>query len=205
MLQRLAFLLLQKGRLTRWLAAICFLCLIASILSMIEIEEHEIPKQDLQTNPMQLHREVLVRFHSYKLKSRCKKEFCLKREMQALLDRNPSLSNNQNFVERMRDELGRPKGRALYALYFSCQDTNCYEFIRELELLGQVFILKAQSFNTEILYAQPKEAALERLEGELGEIENLIDDLELGDTGKQRLPMHWRQTVLLFFEIQRGY
>ena len=49
--------------------------------------------------------------------------------MQALLDRSPSISNNQGFVEGMKDELGWPKGRALYALHLSCQDTNCYEFI----------------------------------------------------------------------------
>ena len=85
---------------------------------MIEIEEHEIPKQDLQTNPMQLHREVLVRFHAYKLKSRCKKEFCLKHEMQAPLDRSPSISNDQGFVDRMQYKLGRPKARAICLVFF---------------------------------------------------------------------------------------
>lgn len=218
MIQRLAFFLLQKNVFTRYLFAIFFFACIFMCLSLIEYQEYESP-QYYHTDIGQIHREILVRFHKYKLKSKCKKEFCLKQEMQALINRNPSLATNRKYIYNRQQSQAEGMQRQfddteslnnVYALYFSCENFSCYEFIREIESLAPIFILKAQSFNTEVFHEEflqdskresdsTKESTLNDmplLKGHAGII------LDPEDTPKSHPAIQWKQNILLFFEIQ---
>ncbi|RDU71965.1 hypothetical protein CQA66_05755 [Helicobacter aurati] len=193
-IQKLGFFLLQKNSITRYLLAFLFFGCVFTLVSLLEYSDYESP-QYYHTDIVKSYKDILTSFHKYELQSKCKKEFCLKQEIQQLTELNPSFTTNQQYIDNMQTQ----SSHNIYAMYFTCQNLSCYEFIREVETIAPVFILKVQSFNTEILYSLETTA----IETSKDSSSPLYAPLDSNNNRQPQKPsaLQWKQNILLFFEI----
>lgn len=182
LIQRLGFYLLQKGKNATYFIIFLFFCCVITYTSLIEYQEQESP-QYYQTNIINIIKEILNIFHKYKLKSKCKKELCLRTEIQELISLNQHIEIRQKLIQSIQ---AKPKN-AVYAMYFTCKNMNCYNFIKDIETLPDVFIVKAQSFDTEIL--DQRDLILDS--------QQIIENNEINNT-----KLYWKQQIVILFELQ---
>ncbi|TLE01324.1 hypothetical protein LS73_001160 [Helicobacter muridarum] len=183
LIQRLGYYLLQKGENVAYLIIFLFFCCVITYISLIEYQEQESP-QYYHTNIENTRKEILELFRKYELKSKCKKELCLRPEIQELTKLNRHIEISQKLIQKIQ---AKPSN-AIYAMHFICKNINCYNFIRDIEIIPNIFILKAQSFDTEIIKQSDA---------------NHTDSRTMLSDKINSSKLQWNQQILLLFELQQ--